>query len=146
MQSSIPESGITIEQRVSKDKLAKYRGTAIVSISHLHFPHPCRQVDRKVVQQLKRDFEGEGCIKDIPKNPVPAIIDEPTLQAALKKLATSAEAFRAASNDDPPRLHFASGVKFECLHGQHRILAAKEFFEPPQRSWVIDFYSTGQYT
>ncbi|CZR66023.1 uncharacterized protein PAC_15923 [Phialocephala subalpina] len=81
------------KQRISRDKLAKYKGTAQISIAHLDFPHPCRQVDRKVIKQLKRDFE--------------AIIDDPTLQAGLEKLATSVDAFKAASKDDPPKLHLA---------------------------------------
>jgi hypothetical protein len=55
---------LTREQRISRDKLAKYKGLAEVSIAHLDFLHLCRQIDRKVIERLKRDFEGEGCIKD----------------------------------------------------------------------------------
>jgi hypothetical protein len=132
-----------IEQRISSDKLTKYKGTALVLIAHLHFPFPCRQVDKKVVDQLKRDFEGEGGIKDLPINRVPAIIDQSILQAGLNKLATSPEAFRATSRDNPPRLHLARDVKLECLHGQHRILAAKEYLPPSKRWWAVDLYSTG---
>jgi hypothetical protein len=62
----------SFEQRISRDKLAKYKGTALISIAHLDFPHPSRQVDRKIIEQLKRDFEGEGCTKDEPTNRIPA--------------------------------------------------------------------------
>ncbi|KAH8674430.1 hypothetical protein BGZ60DRAFT_403952 [Tricladium varicosporioides] len=142
MESSDPESQVTIERRISKDKLAKYKGSALVAIAHLAFPHPCRQVDRKIIEQLKRDFEGEGCKIEEPNNRIPAIIDDPTLQEVLEKLATSAETFRAASKGDPPRLQLDHNVKLECLHGQHRVLAAKEFLLPPRRWWVVDLYST----
>jgi Protein of unknown function (DUF3723) len=146
MASSDPESQVTIDQTISRDKLAKYKGTAVVWIAHLHFPNPCRQVDRKVIKQLKRDFEGEGCIREKPTNWVPAIIDEPTLQAVLGNLATGAEAVRVASKANPPKLNLGREVKLECLHGQHRILAAKEFLDSSQRWWVVDLYSTSQYT
>jgi hypothetical protein len=72
-----------------------------VSIEHLAFSHPCRQIDTKVIERLIRDFEGEGCIKET--NRIPAIIDDSTLYAALKKLA-SAESFKTVSNSAPPRL------------------------------------------
>jgi hypothetical protein len=51
---------------------------------------------------LIRDFEGEGCIKET--NRIPAIIDDSTLHAALKKLAMSAESFKTVSNSAPPWL------------------------------------------
>jgi hypothetical protein len=134
------------EQRISKDKLVKYKGTALISIAHLDFPHPCRQIDRKIIEQLKRDFEGEGCVREEPTNRIPAIIEDRTLQAGLEKLVTSVNNFKATSKDDPPKLYLARDVKLECLHGQHRILAAKEFLAPSQRWWVVDLYSAGQYT
>jgi hypothetical protein len=54
MEGSDPELITTIEQRISRDKLAKYKGSAQVSIAHLDFPYPCRQIDRKVIEQLKK--------------------------------------------------------------------------------------------
>jgi hypothetical protein len=143
MDSSDPEFLTTREQGISTDKLAKYKGSAEVSIAHLDFPHPCRQIDRKVIERLKRDFEGEGCIKDKQINRIPAIIEDSILQIGLEKLAINTETFKAVSNSDPPKLHFGCDVKLECLHGQHRILAAKEFLVPSKRWWVIDLYSTG---
>jgi len=145
MESSDRESFVAIEHRISKDKLAKYKGTARVSFAHLEFPHPFRQVDRKIIEQLKRDFEGEGCIKEKLTNRIPAIIHDPILQAGLEKLAISTEEFKVGSKEDPPQLHLGRDTMLECLHGQHRILAAKEFLVPSQRWWVVDLYSTGQY-
>jgi hypothetical protein len=132
------------EQRVCRDKLAKYRGSAKVWITHLDFPHPSRQIDRRVIEQLKRDFDGEGCIKERTNHRIPAIIDDSKLQAALEKLAISTETFKAISRDNPPQFHLGSGVKLECLHGQHRALAAKEHLYPSLRWWIVDLYSNGQ--
>lgn len=130
------------EQRVRGDQLAKYRGSAKVWITHLDFPHPSRQIDRRVIEQLKRDFDGEGCIKDRADHRIPAIIDDSTLQEGLEKLAISTETFKASSRDNPP--HLRLGAKLECLHGQHRALAAKEHLAPSLRWWIVDLYSIGQ--
>ena len=46
------------EHIIARDKLAKYKGTAKVLIVHLDFPYPFRQENRKIVEQLKRNFEG----------------------------------------------------------------------------------------
>lgn len=132
------------EQRVCRDKLAKYRGSAKVWITHLDFPHPSRHIDRRVIEQLKRDFEGEGCIKERADHRIPAIINDSTLQAGLKKLEISTETFKAISRDNPPQLRLEGKAKLECLHGQHRALAAKEHLVPSLRWWIVDLYSTGQ--
>lgn len=131
------------DHRVSADKHAKYRGSAQVYLEHLDFPHPCRHVDISVIEQLSRNFEGEGCMRDT--NRIPAIIDDVILFAALSKLGINNEAFKAISNSAPPLFQLERDVKVECLHGQHRILAAKKFLKPKDRWWIVDFYSNGQY-
>jgi Protein of unknown function (DUF3723) len=131
------------EQRISRDKLAKYKGTAQVPIENLDFPHPYRQIDASIIERLKRDFEGEGCIRTT--NRIPAVIDGTTLQAQLQKLTLETEIFRAGSSENPPRLSLGS-TKLECLHGQHRILAAREFLDASERWWIVDLFGTGQCT
>lgn len=138
-----PEILSALEQKISKDKLSKYKGTARISLEHLHFPHPCRQVDYRIIYQLKRDFEGEGCIKDDPNNRVPAVIDDEILNAGLEKLQISIDTFTATSKNKPPLLQLGRDVRLECLHGKHRILAAKDFLDVPDRWWMVDLYSTG---
>ncbi|KAH6661610.1 hypothetical protein B0J14DRAFT_690371 [Halenospora varia] len=142
MESAGPETLTAIEQKVCKDTLAKYMGSARVWITHLDFPHPSRQIDRKVIAQLKRDFDGEGCIQEKPDHRIPAIIEDTVLQAGLQRLAISAETFRTTSRDNPPQLHLGSGVKLECLHGQHRAVAAKEHLVPSLRWWIVDLYNS----
>jgi hypothetical protein len=130
---------------ISKDKAAKYLGTALVSIAHLTFPHPCRQIDRKVIEQLKRDFEGEGCLNEDISNGVPVMIDNETFHAGLEKLAMTAGDFKAASKTALLRFQLNYGTKLECLHGQHRVLAAKEFLSSARSWWSADLYGTGRY-
>lgn len=69
-------------------------------ITYLDFLYPCRLVNRRIIERLKRDFEGEGYIKDKP-NRVLAMIDDQTLQVGLEKLATTTEAFKLISRDNP---------------------------------------------
>ncbi|CZT53525.1 uncharacterized protein RSE6_15146 [Rhynchosporium secalis] len=109
MFTSSPESLAAIEQRIAIDKLAKFKGAARVSIRNLEFPHPSRQIDRKAIRQLTREFDGEGCIREEQSHRIPAVIDASTLQAALEKLSLTAETFRAKA-DDPPFLELRSGV------------------------------------
>lgn len=143
MEGTDPETLTAIDERVYRDKLAKYLGSARVWITHLDFPYPSRQINRRIITQLKRDFDGEGCIKEQPDHRIPAVIDNSVLRAGLQRLAISTETFRATSKDNPPQLHLGSGIKLECLHGQHRVVAAKEHLVPSLRWWIVDLYSSG---
>ena len=145
MKTSSPGNLAAIEHRIASDKLAKFKGAARILIQHLEFPHSIRQIDRKAVRQLKRDFDGEGCIRDEPSHRIPAIMDSLILQAALEKISLTAETFRANA-ENPPVLRLESEVKLECLHGQHRALAATEHLAASQRWWVVDIYGPGNYT
>ena len=142
METSSAESLAAIEQRIASDKLAKFKGAARVSIQHLEFPHPTRPIDRKAIRQLIREFDGEGCIREEASHRIPVVIDNSILQAALERLSLTAETFRSKA-DHPPFLKLGSGVKLECLHGQHRVLAAKEHLAASQLWWVVDIYGTG---
>ena len=142
METSGLESLAAIEQRILNDKLAKFKGAARVMIEHLEFPHPIRQIDKKTIRQLVRDFDGEGCIREEPSHRIPVIMDNSILRAALEKISLTAETFRASA-DHPPILELGGDVKVECLHGQHRVLAAKEHLPASQRWWVVEVYGTG---
>lgn len=131
METSNSETLIALEQKITSDKLAKFKGTARVSITHLDFPHPARQIDEKIITQLVRDFEGEGCIREEPCHRIPAVMDDLVLEEALGQIPLTTEEFKAKV-DNPPVLKLRNGAKLECLHGQHRILAAKEHLAASQ--------------
>lgn len=100
MEASSLGSLTAIEQSIASDKLAKFKGAARVLIQHLEFPRPTRQLDRKAIQQLIRDFGGEGCIREEPSHRIPAIIDNSILQAALEHIPLTAEVFRPKADID----------------------------------------------
>jgi hypothetical protein len=128
------------EERILHDKLANFKGTARIAIKHLAFPYPSRQIDRKIIDQLLRDFEGEGCKPEEPDHRIPAVVDNSVLEAALAKLSMSVDAFRANASN-PPTLHLDQAT-LECLHGQHRVFAAQEY-NPTNRWWIVDLYRDG---
>jgi hypothetical protein len=66
LEGADPETLTALAERVYRDKLAKYLGSARVWITYLDFPYLSRQIDRRVIAQLKRDFDGEGYIKKQP--------------------------------------------------------------------------------
>jgi hypothetical protein len=126
--------GLTAKaQKITANKLAKYRGTVKMSNGNLHFLQPYCEIDRTIVEQLKRDYEGEGCIKYEQSSWVPAIIDDTVLQQELQKLGSSVGKFRTTSKDKPPTLKLPREFKIECLYGKQRILAVDEFLGPSDR-------------
>lgn len=140
MQNTGTEALSAREESILHDKLANFKGTARIAIKHLAFPHPSRQIDRKIIDQLLRDFEGEGCRPEEPDHRIPAIVDDLVLEAALEKIPMSVNAFKANSSN-APILHLDQAT-LECLHGQHRVLAAQEH-NPTNRWWMVDLYGDG---
>ncbi|OBT59293.1 hypothetical protein VE04_00377 [Pseudogymnoascus sp. 24MN13] len=138
MKASGPQILVAFERRVAEDKAAKIIGTARVRIDHLAFPNPIRGKDLTKVKKLKGEFALKGCLDE--QHRIPAVIDDNTLQTALLKTGLNIEALQGVS-DQPQSLHFPENMKLECLHGQHRILAAKRYL-PEERWWTVDLYRT----
>ena len=143
METSGPEVLKAFERRIAGEKAAKARGTVRVRIDHLTFPNPIRCKGDKIIEQLERTFAAEGCLDE--QHGVPAVIDDHILRAALNKTGLKVENLRVISGRQPPKLQFPENTKLECLHGQHRVLAAKKYLPPAERWWTVDLYGTGEY-
>lgn len=135
----------SLEQEFAESKIHHLKGTARVRLSQLQFLNPIRPVDLKIVNALKRDFKAEGCLQHEVGFSVPALIDNASLSSALAVLGISAESFKATSAINPAEIEFPNNVKLDCLHGQHRIIAAAEFLPLGDRWWLVDIYGEGQY-
>ena len=50
------------------------------------------------------------------------------------------------NDEDPdyPLFEFPTGFQIECLHGQYRIDAAREFLDPGDDWWTVDLYLSGE--
>ena len=138
-----PELMAAFENQVADDKAMSFRGTARIRFEHLTFPSPIRLFNKRIVASLKRDFAVAGCLKHELDYRIPAIIDDQILEAALGILGMDKDTFRAYSSHHPRELKLDHGVRLECLHGRHRIVAAAESLLSPDQWWTVDLYGTG---
>ncbi|KAH6675939.1 hypothetical protein B0J14DRAFT_375132 [Halenospora varia] len=127
------------EERLAAEGREKYRGTARISLEVLHFPrNEPWELDQENIERLKKCFEKGQCDR-VLRNHIPAVIDQSQLDATLRDSNVSAK--RLLNNQDPhPLLEFPVGFQLHCLHGRHRIQAAREAFAPRQRWWTVDLY------
>jgi hypothetical protein len=126
------------ERKLAEDREENFRGTVCISLRRLRFePEYSRDVDKKNVERLKRIFARQGCLR------LSLIINERDLKAALQCSGRTLEDLLNSAQDAPPKLTLPPGYMLECLHGQHRILAARETLEPQEEWWAVDLYLSG---
>lgn len=141
MTTSNPELVRSLEQRIANDKAANLRGWARIHLSHLEFPDPIRQEDKRLAAELSRHITAEGCHDE--KYPIAAIIDDGILQTALLQAGISPDSLGKASLSNPPRLKLSKDTKLACSDGLHRKLAARQVL-PPVESWTVELYDKGE--
>jgi hypothetical protein len=144
MRDDVQHYATEHEKKLAEDREQNFRGTACVSLRKLIFtPEYSRDVDKKNIERLKRIFAKQGCLRLSPSNHVPAIIDEQDLEAALQYSGKTLGELLDSTEDVPPKLTFPPNYLLECLHGQHRILAAMEILEPKDEWWTVHLYLSG---
>jgi hypothetical protein len=137
------------ELRVEAERFVKYRGTARVRLEVLDFQwNEPRELSRKNVERLKEIFRGDkrlyGNIRRLdPRNHIPAVVEQSDLDDAILASEVSAERLLSNPDNDPPVLKFAEGYRLTCLHGRHRIQAAREILPPTDAWWTVDLYLAG---
>ncbi|KAK0628283.1 hypothetical protein B0T17DRAFT_614224 [Bombardia bombarda] len=132
----------SVEKRLYQDRGASFRGTAQIRFVHLHFGSLCpREPNKKVKEHLKEKFSNEGCLRLEPKNHIPAIISQETLEAAIRASPNvSQDSLLENRSEKPPELRFPDSVTIECLQGLHRIAAGKELLPRRDWWWTVDLY------
>ncbi len=99
-------------------------------ICHEELPNNPRQFNEKNVTTLLDFFRWEGCLRLDPEHYVPALISRSAVPRDLHP------------GGELPRLNPEHPVV--CLHGRHRLEAARKFFTGDEnRWWVVDLYSRG---
>jgi hypothetical protein len=122
-----------------------YKGSARISLDVLHFrSSEHRDLDAKHVEYLKGCFQRDSCRRLEKRNHIEAVVDQPILDAALRKSDVSARELLTNQPNGCPELSFPAGFKLRCLHGQHRIQAAQEFLLPHDKWWTVDLYTSGR--
>jgi len=124
-----------------------YKGRAKVQIRWLSFEDDLvletRPLDPKNVARLVKIFELEGCFRREPEHYVPALIRPEALNAALTQANHDAGKLFAVT-EEPVSLELSSPLI--CLHGRHRLEAAKLQLEAADKWWVVDFYLDGLFS
>ena len=128
------------------EKRSKFRGSAKVQLKHLYFESDKESdsasfLDHKNVARLVQIFKLEGCNRLDLEHRVPVIIDEELLQRSLHQ--TGVASGDLLKRHIPPDLTFPASTSLRCLHGRHRIAAARDFLELGHKWWTVDFYSDG---
>jgi len=100
-------------------------------ICHEELPNNPRQFNKKDVTTLLDFFRSEDCLRLDPEHYVPALISRSAVPRGLHP------------GGEPPRFNPEHPVV--CLHGRHRLEAARKFFTGDEnRWWVVDLYSRGE--
>jgi hypothetical protein len=137
------------ELRLEAERFVKYRGTARVRLEVLHFQwNEPRELSQKNVERMKEIFRGDktayGNIRRLdPRNHIPAVVEQSVLDDAILASEVSAERLLSNPDNNPPVLKFAAGYLLTCLHGRHRIEAAREVLPSTDAWWTVDLYLAG---
>ena len=128
------------DSKIYKERQQTYKGIARISLDVLYFqPDEHRNIDPKQVNFLKECFQKDRCRRLESKNYIEATIDEGSLDAALRKAGVSNRELL----EESPYLRFPRGFQLRCRHGQHRILAAREYLLPDDKWWTVELYTSG---
>jgi hypothetical protein len=119
-------------------------GYARVNLDALDFSHEWakkyhRSKSKKVCNGLERIFGKDGCKSDEAEHAISAIIDLQVLHDAGRSELPAI----VNSRVNVPQLDLRY---IECLHGLHRIEAAKAFLKGNDKMywWTVKFYSKGK--
>lgn len=102
-------------------------GQARVRIEDLRFDSGVRDYDEKNVNRLARIYALEGCCRDERANYIPAVVS----RDAIRQTGYNGE------------LEIAAGTAVHCLHGKHRVLAARKVLPVRDQWWTVAVYDTG---
>ncbi|OJJ51872.1 hypothetical protein ASPSYDRAFT_110874, partial [Aspergillus sydowii CBS 593.65] len=128
------------EFQLAQERSLKYLGTAKVYINQIA-PHPSisRELDPQNVERLSEVFSRDGCRRLDIRNHVTAVVSRQHLAVALQTAGVTPHSLKTSPPDRYPLLEFPMG-KIQCLHGQHRLRAAKEQLPPGEQWWTSDLY------
>lgn len=129
-----------VESRFAPERHLGFQGSAKVNLSSLDIG-PEWQLDQRRLEQLIHVFKN-GIDPLRLENHVHVIVSREGLAQALNEIGLPVAEFRASDPDNYPALHFP-GQSLRCLHGRHRVQAARIFLPPRRRWWIVDLYVDG---
>ena len=130
------------DESVSVSIERNFYGTARIDLKYLYFDEE-QGIDMNNVARLKRIFNQEGCLRLQPSHRIPATINTNVLERAIRQDGSKREDL-LHPRDRIPNLKLSNRDRVDCLHGRHRIEAARQFLPLEDEWWVIDLYSVGR--
>ncbi|RYN74723.1 hypothetical protein AA0120_g12233 [Alternaria tenuissima] len=134
------------EEDIERQKSSHFRGRAKVPLEFLHFSeHSPRDLDRANVERLMGVYRDEGVKRLQHEHHIPAVVGKDDLLSAVHLSGLSLVHLLNSSQGNAPRLTFPEGFRLNCLHGKHRIEAAKRSacLQGQDRWWTVTLYSEG---
>lgn len=130
-----------IDRRWATELHNAFQGSARVNLSLIEIG-PEWQLNNENVDALSRVFEKKGVYPLQRENHVEVKVSRANLERALRESGVTADELRQSEPASFPELKFA-GVQLDCLHGKHRVQAARRML-PPFRWWIVDIYLDSQ--
>jgi hypothetical protein len=112
-----------------------FRGYARLNLANIQLTAD-EAVHEADVEQLIKNFGLRGCLQHDPAYAISVIVDGDTLAAA-----TSGQTDLTLSDGSPFR---RINIRATCLHGKHRILAARLALQEPDRWWTARLFDSGR--
>ena len=131
------------EVQLEVKKSRKYRSITRIRFQWLYFPwNELDEPDVENVERFKKTII-QNCRQFDARNHILEIVSQSDLNNAIQIAESFTEALFNSASNDYPELVFPPGFRLECLHGRHRILAAKEALHSLNKWWTVDFYLFG---
>ncbi|EAS29514.3 uncharacterized protein CIMG_08260 [Coccidioides immitis RS] len=135
---------IDVGTRDFLDRAEHYLGKAKIRIDCLEFEgntSRARTINTRHISHLANVFKS-GCYWLRPENYVPALVNRAVLARSLE--LSSLRQRDLLRDGEPCELILPDGATLTALHGQHRLLAAKEVLWPTDQWWLVELYSSGK--
>lgn len=135
-------SATCTEARLSAERKRKWCGCVKIALDRMDFTHSsARPLDPVNVARLVASFELGGCYRTDVAYHVPGVLDVDLLHQSVIHAGASMNDLRSKDASVWPRLELPAGVQVRCLHGQHRVAAARQFLRGQDQWWVVDIFA-----
>ena len=115
------------------------RGYARVELDDIEFDSG-RDLDDHNVERLIKVFELVGCKREHPANAISVMVEK----EVLANMLTQQLLYSSSLHSLVPTQLQCLNTKVTCLHGRHRICAARKFLQPSDRWWTVKLFDSGR--
>ncbi len=143
---AVSQAVVELDEKTLFDSVSgHYLGTAKINLSAIELA-ATKPIRNQTVTRLKSIFRSQGCRRLDRQNYIAATIRPEVLQQALEKRGWSASYFRSAlcAKAEIPFLDLGVGNTVRCMQGRSRVIAGRQYLEPPEQWWTVQLYRHGK--